>query len=93
MKALALAGKVPMFYGFNVVMIGNRPNEGGLPLAGSDRTSFAWHKDALGAVINTEMSVTIDRVPEYDADLVTGRLSANSKEIDPLGIVTIATVE
>jgi hypothetical protein len=39
------------------------------------------------------MSVTIDRVPEYDADLVTGRLSANSKEIDPLGIVTIATVE
>lgn len=93
MKALALAGKVPMFYGFNVVMIGNRPNEGGLPLSGSDRTSFAWHKDALGAVINTEMSVTIDRVPEYDADLVTGRLSANSKEIDPLGIVTIATVE
>ena len=94
MKRLATGDvKTGMFYGFNIAMIGNRPNEGGLPLVGADRTSFAWHRDALGMVVNTNMSVTIDRLPEFDADLVTGRLSAGSREIDPLGIVTIATDE
>lgn len=82
-----------MFYGFNIAMVGNRPNEGGLPLTGTTRTSFAWHHDALGMVVNTDLSVVIDRLPEFDADLITGRLSANAKEIDGLGIVKITTDE
>lgn len=93
-KALANgAGLVGDFYGFKVVMIGNRPDEGGLPLTGSARESYAFHKDALGMVMNMDMEVVIDRLPEYDADLVTGKLSANAKEIDARGIVKIATEE
>lgn len=94
-KALANgASGVGDFYGFKVKMIGNRPNEGGLPIDGSnDRTCFAYHKDALGMVMNMDMRVSIDRLPEYDADLVTGKLSANAKEIDPLGIVSITCRE
>jgi len=91
-KAL-VNGEIDTYMGFKFKMIGTRVNEGGLPIATNARTSLAFHKDAIGCTINMDMTVNIDRLPEFDADLVTGKLSANAGAIDNLGIVEITTDE
>jgi hypothetical protein len=92
-KAL-IKGDLDTFYGFKFIKIPDMADEGGLAIAGNDeRDNFAFHKSALGMVMNTEISIGIDRAPQYDADMVTGRLSANAAAIDELGIVKVLSDE
>lgn len=90
-KAL-VRGDLETFYGFRIKKIGNRA-EGGLPLATSDRTSFAYHKSAVGLAVNMEPNIRIDWDEQYGAHRVTGFLSAGAGVIDGAGLVDIATVE
>ena len=90
-KAL-VRGDLDTFYGFNIRKIGNR-EEGGLPLATSDRTSFAYHKSAVGLAVNMEPNIRVDWDEQYGAHRVTGFLSAGAGVIDGAGLVDIATTE
>lgn len=90
-KAL-VQGEINTFVGFTWIVIENR-TEGGLPLSGTDRKSFAWHKDAVGLAVGIDISARVDWVPQKKSWLSTGTLKAGAVSIDGLGIVEIATVE
>ena len=92
MRAL-MDGQINTYLGFNVIQLGDR-DEGGLPIDGSsDRTCFAWHKDAIGYAESVAQRTEINYVPEKTSWLVTAMLSAGSVAIDAPGIVKITCRE
>lgn len=90
-KAL-VQGSIDSFVGFKWIVIEER-SEGGLPLTGTDRKSFAWHKSAIGLAVGIDMTTRVDWVPQKKSWLSTGTYKAGSVSIDGLGIVEIETVE
>lgn len=81
-------GMQPNFYGFNIVPIGDRTNEGGLSVpSASHRRWFAYQKQAVGLAMNMEPKITIDWEPSYGAHRVTGYMSAGAINIQNAGIV------
>ena len=85
-------GSIDSFVGFKWHIIEER-SEGGLPLSSTDRKLFAWHKSAIGLAVGIDMSTRVDWVPQKKSWLSSGTYKAGSVDIDPLGIVEIATVE
>jgi len=86
-------GAVDSFLGFKFIMMGDR-DEGGLSIDGSsDRSTFAWHKNALGYAESIAASTEINYIAEKTSWLVTGKLSAGAVAIDDEGIVKITTRE
>jgi hypothetical protein len=59
----------------------------------SDRTTFAWHKAALGFAESMAQSTEINYIAEKTSWLVTGKLSAGATAIDDEGIVILTTRE
>jgi hypothetical protein len=88
-KALS-AGDISSFLGFRFIMLGDR-DEGGLPLP-STRTSFAFHRDAVGMGISMNQKSEINYVPEKTSFLVSSMFSAGAIAIDD-GIVKISSTE
>ena len=81
------------FLGFRFVSIGDR-DEGGLAIDGSsDRTIFAFHKDAMGLGVNMNAQSRVDYIPEKTSFLVASMFSAGSVAIDPVGITKITCRE
>ncbi len=85
-------GEVKTFLGFNFVMIEDR-EEGGLALAGTTRTNFAYDKQALGLAVGLEKRTSVDWIPEKTSWLANGVFSAGAVAIDPDGVIEVATVE
>ncbi len=87
-KAL-VAGEINTFLGFTFHVLGDRA-EGGLPLDGSsDRTIYAFHKDAIGMAEGIAPKTEINYVPEKTSFLVASMFSAGAASIDDEGIVKI----
>jgi len=84
-------GELDSFLGFRFVMLGDR-DEGGLPLP-STRTSFAFHRDAVGLGISMNQKSEINYVPEKTSFLVSSMFSAGAIAIDDEGIVKISSTE
>jgi len=89
-KALSM-GEINTFLGFRFIMLGDR-DEGGLPLP-STRTSFAFHRDAVGLGISMNQKSEINYVPEKTSFLVSSMFSAGAVAIDDEGIVKISSTE
>jgi N4-gp56 family major capsid protein len=89
-KALSM-GEINTFLGFRFIMLGDR-DEGGLPLP-STRTSFAFHRDAVGMGISMNQKSEINYVPEKTSFLVSSMFSAGAIAIDDEGIVKISSTE
>ena len=89
-KALSM-GEINTFLGFKFIMLGDR-DEGGLPLP-STRTSFAFHRDAVGLGVSMNQRSEIDYVPEKTSFLVASMFSAGAIAIDDEGIVKISSTE
>jgi len=89
-KALS-QGEIDTFLGFKFIMLGDR-DEGGLPLP-STRTSFAFHRDAVGLGISMSQKSEINYVPEKTSFLVSSMFSAGAIAIDDEGIVKISSTE
>lgn len=79
-------GEIDTFVNFKFHMIETRA-EGGLPLVGTTRTIFAWHKDSVGLAEGMPESTEINYIPEKTSWLVTGKLLAGAINIDDNGIV------
>lgn len=91
-KAL-VQGDINTFLGFNVVTLGDR-DEGGLPIDGSsDRTLYAFHRDAVGLGIGMGQTSRVDYIAEKTSYLVASMFSAGGVAIDDEGIVTITCRE
>ena len=89
-KALSM-GEIDTFLGFKFIMLGDR-DEGGLPLP-STRTSFAFHRDAVGLGISMNQKSEINYVPEKTSFLVASMFSAGAVAIDDEGICKISSTE
>ena len=91
-KAL-VTGDVNTFMGFNFITFGDR-DEGGLAIDGSsDRTIFAFHRDAVGLGIGMGQQSRVDYIPEKTSFLVASMFSAGAVAIDDEGIVKITCRE
>ncbi len=87
-KAL-VAGEINTFLGFMFHVMGDRA-EGGLPIDGSsDRTIYAFHKDAVGMAEGIAPKTEINYVPEKTSFLIASMFSAGAVAIDDEGIVKI----
>ena len=84
-------GELDEFLNFKFIMLGDR-DEGGLPLP-STRTSFAFHRDAVGLGISMNQKSEINYVPEKTSFLVSSMFSAGAVSIDDEGIVKISSTE
>ncbi len=91
-KAL-VQGEINTFLGFTFHVLGDR-TEGGLAIDGSsDRTCFAFHKDAIGLAEGIAPKTEINYVPEKTSFLVASMFSAGAVAIDDEGIVKITCRE
>ena len=91
-KALVM-GEVNTYMGFRFITFGDR-DEGGLPIDGSsDRTLYAFHRDALGLGIGMNQTSRVDYIPEKTSFLVASMFSAGAVAIDDEGIVKITCRE
>lgn len=91
-KAL-VAGEINTFLGFTFHILGDR-SEGGLAIDGSsDRTCFAFHKDAIGYAEGIAPRTEINYIPEKTSFLVNAVFSAGAVAIDNEGIVQITARE
>jgi N4-gp56 family major capsid protein len=84
-------GELDTFLGFRFIMLGDR-DEGGLPLP-STRSSFAFHRDAVGLGVSMSQKSEINYVPEKTSFLVSSMFSAGAIAIDDEGIVKISSTE
>lgn len=85
-------GQIDTFYGFKFHLIEDR-DEGGLTLAGNNRTLLAWHKQAVGVAVGIDMKTEINYVAEKVSWLVNGKLSLGAVAIDAEGISSITIDE
>lgn len=91
-KAL-VQGDINTFLGFTFHTMGDR-DEGGLPIDGSsDRTVYAFHREALGMAEGIAPKTEINYVPEKTSFLVASMFSAGAVAIDDEGIVKITCRE
>lgn len=74
--------------GMNVRIIPDM-TEGGLPLAGSIRTCFAWHKMSSGMGIGQDMRVEIHYLPQQTTWFINGLFFAGATVIDNRGVFAI----
>lgn len=76
------------FLGFNIIIVPEM-TEGGLPLSGSIRTCFAWHKMSTGCAIGHDMRTEIHYLPRETSWLVNGVFSMGAVVIDNRGVLAI----
>ena len=86
-KAL-VAGELDTFMGFKFFMFGDRA-EGGLPLAGTIRTNFAWHLDSMGYVESLSPHIATEWIHEKQSWSTIARIRAGSSALLNEGIVKI----
>jgi hypothetical protein len=88
-----VTGDINTFMGFRFITFGDR-DEGGLPIDGSsDRTLYAFHRDAVGLGIGMNQTSRVDYIPEKTSFLVASMFSAGAVAIDDEGIVKITCRE
>jgi len=85
-------GNINQMMGFTFHIVGDR-DEGGLPLSGSDRTCFAFHRSSLGCAVGIAPKTEINYIPEKTSFLVTSMLSMGAAAIDVEGIVDVVCAE
>ena len=87
-----VSGEINTMMGFRFHVIGDR-DEDGLPLATNDRTTFAFHRSALGVGVGIAPKTEINYIPEKTSFLVTAMLSMGAGAIDTDGIVDVICEE
>lgn len=86
---LLMSGQIDTFMGFKWKIIGSSRAEGGLPLAATVRSGFAFHKSAVGHAVGIDMKTRVDYVPHKASWLSMGMWKAGTVAIDVEGIVEV----
>jgi len=74
---------IGQWMGFNWIM------HSGLPLSGNIRSTFCYHKRAVGHAIGKDITASIDYIPEKVSHLVNAWLSMGSIIIDDVGVAQV----
>jgi hypothetical protein len=85
-------GRLPQIYGFDCEVIETR-DEGGLPLAGTTRTNFAFDMQAIGLAVGLSGTTAVDWIAEKTSWLASQPFSGGAVAIDSEGIIEIETLE
>lgn len=85
-------GEIMHWVGFEVLTMEAR-TEGGLPLSGTTRSHYAYHRQSVGLAVGIEFRTEVNYIPEKTSWLANGLFSAGSVDIDALGIVELTTEE
>jgi hypothetical protein len=85
-------GEISHWVGFEVIIIETRA-EGGLPLAGAVRTSFAYDRQGIGLAIGLDFRTEVNYIPVKTSWLANGIFKAGAVAIDAPGIIEIASTE
>lgn len=75
-------------FGYRWIVIGDM-DEGGMPVATTTHTAYAWAQDSMGFAIGMDFSNEVNYVPIKTSFLVTSKYKANAVAIDAEGIVKI----
>lgn len=86
---MLMSGEIDSFMGFKWKIIGSGRAEGGLPLASTVRSGFAYHKNAIGHAVGIDMKTKVDYVAHKASWLSMGMWKAGSVAIDVTGIVEV----
>lgn len=83
-------GDINTFLGFRWITMDTRDAaEGGLPISGTDRTAFAYHKQSMGLAVGKERKTEVNYIAEKTSWLANGLFIAGAVAIDAEGIVDI----
>jgi hypothetical protein len=85
-------GEISHWVGFEVMQMEDR-DEGGLPLSGSTRTSYAYEKMSSGLAIGIDFRTEVNYIPQKTSWLSNGIFKAGAVGVDANGIVEITTTE
>lgn len=85
-------GEISHWVGFEFVQMEDR-EEGGLPKTGNVRTSYAYHKQAVGLAVGINFRTEVNYIPVKTSYLANGIFSGGAVAIDAEGIVEIETTE
>ncbi len=86
-------GELDTFVGFKFHIIETR-SEGGLPVAAGDvRTSFAYHREALGLAVGVDIKTEVNYIAQKTSWLANGLMKAGAAIREDLGTVEITTDE
>lgn len=85
-------GEIMHWLGFDVIQMEER-TEGGLPLSGTTRSCYAYHRGSTGLAIGVDFRTEVNYIPEKTSWLANGLFSAGSVDIDALGIVELTVEE
>ena len=83
-----VGGQINTMMGFQFHIIGDR-DEGGLTVSSSDRTTYAFHKSAIGCAVGIAPKTEVNYVPEKTSFLVSAMLSMGAGVIDTAGLVDV----
>jgi hypothetical protein len=79
--------------GFEFHVVGDR-SEGGLTKDGSnDRSTFFYHRSAIGCGVSVAPKVEVNYVPEKTSFLVSAMYSAGAVAIDTAGLIKVTCRE
>jgi len=87
-KAL-VSGSINQFMGLRFIMMGDRPEEGGLPLAGAIRSTFAWDLQAMGLAFSLDPHTEIEWTVERQAWLIVSRMRLGASVLKAEGVIKI----
>lgn len=91
MKSLQ-AGQLKSYAGFEFIMIEDR-TEGGVPITGTTRNLFAFHRDAVGLAMTGGIRSNVDWIPEKKSWLITTAITAGAVTIDTDGVIDVLVTE
>ena len=90
---LLMTGEIDSFMGFKWKIIGSGRAEGGLPLATTVRSGYAFQKAAVGHAVGIDMKTDVDWVPHKKSHLSSGSWKAGSVVIDSEGVIQVKYLE
>lgn len=85
-------GEITHWVGFEFITIETRA-EGGLPVATSVRTCYAYNGMAAGLAIGIDFRTEINYIPQKTSWLTNGLFKAGAVAVDALGIVEVSCTE
>lgn len=93
-KAL-VDGEINRWLGFNFIVMDDR-DEGGLPLASSERVNYFYHggvRGSMGLAVGIDQRTEVNYIAEKTSWLANGLFKAGAVAVDPEGIVEVTTNE
>ncbi len=84
-----MQGTINTYMGFKFITIGDRPAEGGLPIAALIRTCFVYNKMSMGMAFKIDPTVEINWEPRKRSWAVGSDLSLGASALQDPGIVKI----